>query len=143
MKIHISTIIFNEYFHSEIEIADIKLALSLLDSRTTGINNKLKCIHEAVDEINNQPLPPVNDDSLLGLPRRNLLTRTHTYVAGHEAYPDVPALPTAASSAARPVSSESGSHGVKRKANIITINPNISTSRVGTEEEDLNQTSMV
>ena len=131
--------------HSEIDIADIKLAINLLDSRTTGINNKLKCIHEAADDINSRPLPLINTDNLLGIQSHDLLRRTFSFVAGCEAYPEPDDISqsklTTSKYASIPTGKQTG-HGLKRSISKITINPNIGTSQIAINE-DFNETYQV
>ena len=73
----------------EIETMDIRMALTLLDNRTSGIDTKMKALHEAAEEINAIPLPALTipTGKQLRLPRKDLLNRIYTLCPGKEAYP--------------------------------------------------------
>ena len=81
----------------EIESRDIRLALSLLDNRTSGIDTKMKAIHEAAAEINAMPLPAlsISTGKQLALPKNDLLNRPYTLCPGNEAYPSKKAIDVA------------------------------------------------
>ena len=74
---------------SEIDTMDLRLALTLLDNRTIGMDTKMKALHEAAEEINAIPLPAltISTGKQLALPRNDLLNRTYSLCPGKEAYP--------------------------------------------------------
>lgn len=130
---------------SEIDISDLKLAITLFDSRTTGINVRTKCLHDAAEEINSRPLPPisVSTGSRLSLPSNDLLNRAYSLVPGSEAYPDLDTATRSSSAQGQghnQPSSNAASHGVKRDYK-IHISPSVRLTNISAEGDD--QYSMV
>lgn len=74
-----------------IDLDDLKLAIALNDTRTTGLDPHIRIVNDTCEHINSQPLPEISEGSvLLRLSRRpDYLQRSYTYVPGSEAYPEV------------------------------------------------------
>lgn len=70
---------------------DIKLALKLSDARVTGIDSMESVVNSVKTLVNQKDLTSlVDEDSvLIRYPKDMLLTRSHTYIPGNEAYPEI------------------------------------------------------